>query len=50
MSDDEDSDDIQNGSTGIINDVKLSEDEIKIVSYIKQNGSITNAISTEEFG
>jgi len=35
MFDFENSDDIQAGNTRIINDVKLNEDEIKIVSYIK---------------
>ncbi|BCZ48873.1 hypothetical protein psyc5s11_49400 [Clostridium gelidum] len=50
MFDFENSDDIQDGSTRIINDVRLNEDEIKIVSYIKQNVSITNAMSREEFG
>ena len=44
------SDDAQDGSTNIMNDVKLNEDEIKILSYIQQNGFITNAVSREEFG
>lgn len=47
MFDFENSDDIQDGSTRIIKDVKLNEDKIKIVSYIKQNGSITNAMSRD---
>ena len=29
------SDDAQDGSTNIMNDVKLNEDEIKILSYIQ---------------
>ena len=44
------SDDAQDGSTNIMNDVKLNEDEIKILSYIQQNGFITNAVSREKLG
>ena len=50
MFDVETSSDIEDGSTNIVNDVKLNEDEIKILNYIKQNGFITNAMSREEFG
>ncbi|MDR3598414.1 RNA-binding domain-containing protein [Clostridium sp.] len=43
-------DDAQDGNTNIMNDVKLNEDEIKVLNYIQQNGFITNAASREEFG
>ncbi len=44
------SDDVQDGSTNVMNYVKLNEDEIKILSYIQQNGFITNAVSREKLG